>query len=218
MIAPVLVKLPVTKIIDKSISSFSGKNCVASADTSDLNGPMAPGNPAYTNMVLLILGHGWVINSLRPSDTIWRHWSGSTLAQVMACCLTTPSHYLNQCWLIISKVQWHSSEGNFVSDTAATIHKKKLDNYLSKIKSKSPRGQWVKYTKGYELNRIIAHHNKAQNVCILFRILNNHDDVIKWGHFPRYTPFVRGIRRSRWIPRTMASDAELWCFLWSEPE
>ena len=40
----------------------------------------------------------------------------------------------------------------------------------------------------------------------------NHDDVIKWKHFPRYWPFVRGIHRSRWIPRTKASDAELWCF------
>ena len=27
-----------------------------------------------------------------------------------------------------------------------------------------------------------------------------HDDVIKWDHFPRYWPFVRGIPRSRWIP------------------
>ena len=45
----------------------------------------------------------------------------------------------------------------------------------------------------------------------------NHDDVIKWKHFPRYWPFVRGIHRSRWIPRTKASDAELWCFLWSTP-
>ena len=61
-------------------------------------------------------------NSLRPSDAIWRHRSGSTLAQVMACCLTAPSHYLNQCWLIISKVLWHSSEGNFIRDTSATIH------------------------------------------------------------------------------------------------
>ena len=24
----------------------------------------------------------------------------------------------------------------------------------------------------------------------------HHDDVIKWKHFPRYWPFVRGIRRS----------------------
>ena len=50
------------------------------------------------------------INSLGHSDAIWRWRSWSTLVQVMACCLTAPSHYLNQCWLIISKVQWHSSE------------------------------------------------------------------------------------------------------------
>ena len=36
----------------------------------------------------------WV-NSLWSSDAIWRHRSGSTLAQVMAWCLTAPSHYLN---------------------------------------------------------------------------------------------------------------------------
>ena len=38
----------------------------------------------------------------------------------------------------------------------------------------------------------------------------SHDDVIKWKHFPRYWPFVRGIHRSRWIPRTKVSDAGLW--------
>ena len=61
----------------------------------------------------------WV-HSLCPSDTMWWHKSGSTLAQVMACCLTAPSHYLNQCWLIISKVQWHSSECNFTRDASIT--------------------------------------------------------------------------------------------------
>ena len=29
------------------------------------------------------------------------------------------SHYLNQCWLFISEVVWHSSEGNFTRDTSA---------------------------------------------------------------------------------------------------
>ena len=53
------------------------------------------------------------VNSLSPSDAIWRQRSGSTLAQVMACCLTAPSHYLNQCSLTISEVQWHSCEGIF---------------------------------------------------------------------------------------------------------
>ena len=55
-----------------------------------------------------------MINSLRPSDTICGHRAGSTLAQVMACCLTAPSHYLNQYWLIvIPKIFWHSCDGNF---------------------------------------------------------------------------------------------------------
>ena len=40
-----------------------------------------------------------------------------------------------------------------------------------------------------------------------------HDDVIKWKHFPLYWPFVWGI-----IPHTKASEAELWCFLWSASE
>ena len=42
-------------------------------------------------------------NSLGPRDTIWRHRSGSTLGQVMACCLMAPSHYLNQYWFTTSK-------------------------------------------------------------------------------------------------------------------
>ena len=69
------------------------------------------------------------VNSLRPSDAIWRQISGWTLAQVMACCLTAPSHYLNQCW-VLNKVEWHSSKGNFTRDTSAINHW----NYLKKIK------------------------------------------------------------------------------------
>ena len=50
-----------------------------------------------------------LINSLWPSDTIWQQRSGSTLAQVMACCLAAPSHYLNQCWLMIKSSDVHIS-------------------------------------------------------------------------------------------------------------
>ena len=52
----------------------------------------------------------------------------------------------------------------------------------------------------------------------LFRTKMNHDDVIKWEHFPRNWPFVQEIHRCRWISGTKASDAELCCFLWSAPE
>ena len=36
-----------------------------------------------------------MLNTLGPSDAIWRQRSWSTLAQVMACCLISPSHCLN---------------------------------------------------------------------------------------------------------------------------
>ena len=87
------------------------------------------------------------INSLGPSDAIWWHRSKPTLVQVMACCLMAPSHYLNQCRLIINKFQRHSYKKNFTRNSSAINHWSWLQNYLSKISFKSPRGQWVKKTK-----------------------------------------------------------------------
>ena len=49
-------------------------------------------------------------------------------------------------------------------------------------------------------------------------VQNAHDDVIKWKHFPHYCiphfPYHRSLVNSG----TKASDAELWCFLWSTSE
>ena len=49
------------------------------------------------------------LNTLWPSDTLWHHriWS-VMLRHIMACCLIAQRHPLNQCWLIISGVQWLS--------------------------------------------------------------------------------------------------------------
>ena len=47
--------------------------------------------------------------------SIWWNISGSKFAQVTACCLTAPIHYLNQCWFIIKGVLWHSLGSNFRS-------------------------------------------------------------------------------------------------------
>ena len=57
---------------------------------------------------VILLWHG---------DAMGRRRSGSTLAWVTACCLTTPSHFLNQSWLIISGVgsaecTWEQFHGN----------------------------------------------------------------------------------------------------------
>ena len=50
--------------------------------------------------------------SLWPSDAIWRCSIGSTLTQVMACCLMALNHYLKQGWLINNMVLCHSPEDN----------------------------------------------------------------------------------------------------------
>ena len=44
----------------------------------------------------------------------------------MACCLTAPSHYPNQCWLIISKIRWY----------LRAISQEILSLYLLKVASK----------------------------------------------------------------------------------
>ena len=82
-----------------------------------------------TQIDVVILHHKvttqWV-NSLWPSDIIRRQGTESTLAQVMACCLTASSHYLNHSWLIISKVLWHSSEGIIMRRSKIPISKTRL--------------------------------------------------------------------------------------------
>ena len=90
-----------------------------------------------------------LVNSLWPSDAIWRHRSGLTLVQVMACCLTAPSHYLNQCWLFISEIPWYSPGSNFTVSGPATILSDEFEHYTSKIAAIS-------------LGYLLVNQNKAQ--------------------------------------------------------
>ena len=50
-----------------------------------------------------------------PSHYLNQSWVliGSALVTIMVCCLTAPSHYLNQCWLIITHILCISPESNF---------------------------------------------------------------------------------------------------------
>ena len=46
-----------------------------------------------------------------PANECWVSFS----FKVMACCLTAPNHYLNQCWLIVIEVLWHLPEVDFTA-------------------------------------------------------------------------------------------------------
>ena len=77
-------------------------------------------------------------------DAICWHKTLSTLAQVMACCLTAPSHCLNQCWLVIDVIGpltiiWKRFHKWFLS---YQINFKITDLEFNSILG-SPRDQWV---------------------------------------------------------------------------
>ena len=61
----------------------------------------------------------------------------------MACCLMTTSHYLNQCWFLISELLWYLSGSSFTTSGQATILQIEFENYALKMIATSPRGQWV---------------------------------------------------------------------------
>ena len=139
-------------------------------------------------------------NSLWPSDTIWQHKSGSTLAQVMACCLTAPSHYLNQCWLIISKVQWHSSVDNFTTETSAIYHKDTLKNIHLKFHSNLPgaNNTLKNIHLKFHSNLPGANELKKNKPCYKYdwpmyilnrQYCNLHRDILPWK-FTRVWPWV----------------------------
>ena len=109
-----------------------------------------------------------------PSHTLWQHITGSILAQVKACCLAAPNHYLNQYWLIISKVQFMYNLGTILVNGSHLIF-----YYIYLIT--------VLLVSIYQCPKINMSTYKG---------LLGHDDIIKSKHFPRYWHFVPGIHRS----------------------
>ena len=62
----------------------------------------------------------------RSQAQFLRNWpvrARSLLAQVMACDLTAPSHYLNQCWLIVNCTLMNKRQWNSNQNTKLFIHK-----------------------------------------------------------------------------------------------
>ena len=113
-----------------------------------------------------------IVNSLWPSDTMCWHRSGSALAQVMACCLMAPSHYLNQCWPPIYEVLWYSPQEQFHGECRSYYSVLWVWQLYFKIISIFPRGQWVKTTM------ILLKYWP-----ILSTIWADLDFICKFGHF-----------------------------------
>ena len=92
----------------------------------------------------------------------------ATLVQVMAYCLTAPSHYLNQFWLLINEVLWYSPESNFPKGAQAVILYNEFVNYTFEITATSSRGQRVLPTETFSMVVVIperARYDMLQGDC-----------------------------------------------------
>ena len=90
----------------------------------------------------------------------------NTIAQVYilgACCLLVPSHYLTQCWLLISEILRHSPKSNFTSSgQAMAVYYQWVEDNSFKMTEISRRGLWV----NPHMKNTIRTKNKAQLSCM----------------------------------------------------
>ena len=114
------------------------------------------------------------INLLWPSDTICWHKSGSTLVKITACRLPAPSHYLNQCWLIINETRWHLAAGNCAEIIIAITQYKWFQSYKFENTATSHRGRWA--------NNHWILQALQKNLYVLTRYNTNHKDVLVNQH------------------------------------
>ena len=105
------------------------------------------------------------VNSFWPSGFIWRHRSGPTLAQVMPSCLMAPSHYLNQCWLVINGVLRHVPKSILGGSTREFNLQHELENYPRKIIATPGSHELMLYTSmflniyvHYVVNKSVHHY------------------------------------------------------------
>ena len=76
----------------------------------------------------------------------------------MACCLTAPSHYLNQCWFLFLEVLWHSPESDFTANTQAFILYNEIENFNNIAISLRDQGLFDYSLPGDTRNQNISHY------------------------------------------------------------
>ena len=123
------------------------------------------------------------VNSLWHRDAIWRHRTGSILAQVMACCLVAPSHHLNPFWLVNDAVLLHSVSSSSMSSAQHINLNSGFENDTFRIVAASPRGQWINLIPNF-------HHPSSFSIDL---------------HYPRHVrhkpgpPFIKPDQLDPWI-------------------
>ena len=145
---------------------------------------------------------------LRFQLTIFQHWFRYWLGAVQAT-----SHYLSQWWLDYRRI--------YVS-----LSLNELKNFLWQFKTMHKTRRSVA-SVGARIGTDDCTHCSAVSLLVACGV-GSFDGGLGTGHYMmtssngnifRVTGHLCGeFNGPRWIPHTKASDAELWCFLWSASE
>ena len=152
----------------------------------------------------------------------------STLVQVMACSLTDPSHYLSQCWLRsmsphgVIEPRWVN---DYISLVWSNLSCAALTYLLKCMTHSAPHFSYT-YQNLRTMREVkslaisldwwygFLFSAREDTLLIAEPIMTSSN-----GNIFRVTGHLCGeFTGPRWIPRTKASDAELWYFLWSVSE
>ena len=96
------------------------------------------------------------VNSSPRSAAYMHHWIGLAFVETMACrqvvSYSAPSHYLNQCWVIVNWTLKNKLPWNFNQNTKLFIHKNASANIFCKLAAILSRGRWGNNTI------LVSHH------------------------------------------------------------
>ena len=109
--------------------------------------------------------------------------------------------FMNSLSCVEIVVLWFKVYRNLLHWVQLTIASTSFDNGLTpkrqqvSIWSKDGLVYW-RINAPFCLDELIFDEKLCAFSLLLYLVLYQHDDVMKWKHFPRYWPFVRGIHRS----------------------
>ena len=140
----------------------------------------------------------------------WRRPGDKPLSQPIMVGLLTHICVIRPQW--VNVVLWYQAERNFAAIAQVLSCKMSSKTILLKLLPRLPGANKLSialwnscYNSLWQLfsspSEVVLHVFLARQNCHYMRynvytLYTSHDDVIKWKHFPRYWPFVRGIHRS----------------------
>ena len=152
------------------------------------------------------LSYHWgvvICSAVQPSSTHWGLVTTYELGHHWFSCLV-PSHYLNKCWLIVNWTTDNRFQWNFNHNVTIFWQENWLQNTFCQITA------------------ILSFHplvKRPSSTCFIGEFGETLMMTSSNGNIFRVIgPLCGEFTGPRWIPHTKASDAELWCLLWSAPE